>query len=161
MHVSYFPCSCFFAPSCQSSHQKKTDLVLLNPCLLPPVKKIVLHYWIMFRLLRLQLVLAFPHHALNFLDLSSLKVYLIIHCAPSLEFILTLLVCVFSAGMVPMQQQQQQQQQGFPMVQVLQPNMQSMMGMNFGGQMPPGAMPMQVSLFSHWEDSISISYKRL
>ncbi|XP_034025076.1 synergin gamma isoform X3 [Thalassophryne amazonica] len=44
-------------------------------------------------------------------------------------------------GMVPMQQQQQQQ--GFPMVQVMQPNMQGMMGMNFGGQMPPGAMPMQ------------------
>ncbi|KAM9852883.1 synergin gamma [Aulostomus maculatus] len=46
-------------------------------------------------------------------------------------------------GMVPMQQQQQQQQQGYPMVQVMQPNMQSMMGMNFGGQMPPGAMPIQ------------------
>ncbi|XP_075892529.1 synergin gamma isoform X4 [Nelusetta ayraudi] len=47
-------------------------------------------------------------------------------------------------GMVPMQQQQQQQQQqGFPMVPVMQPNMQGMMGMNFGGQMPPGAMPMQ------------------
>ncbi|XP_041729091.2 LOW QUALITY PROTEIN: synergin gamma [Coregonus clupeaformis] len=47
--------------------------------------------------------------------------------------------------MMPMQQQQQQQQQGFPgMVQVqMQPNMQGMMGMNFGGQMPPGAMPMQ------------------
>ncbi|XP_064840946.1 synergin gamma-like isoform X7 [Oncorhynchus masou masou] len=47
-------------------------------------------------------------------------------------------------GMMPMQQQQQQQQ-GFPgMVQVqMQPNMQGMMGMNFGGQMPPGAMPMQ------------------
>lgn len=44
-----------------------------------------------------------------------------------------------------MQQQQQSQQQGFPMVQVMQPNMQGMMGMNFGGQMPPGAMPMQVS----------------
>lgn len=42
--------------------------------------------------------------------------------------------------------QQQQQQQGFPMVQVMQPNMQGMMGMNFGGQMPPGAMPMQVGL---------------
>lgn len=41
---------------------------------------------------------------------------------------------------------QQQQQQGFPMVPVMQPNMQNMMGMNFGGQMPPGAMPMQVSL---------------
>ncbi|XP_030599586.1 synergin gamma isoform X6 [Archocentrus centrarchus] len=46
-------------------------------------------------------------------------------------------------GMVPMQQQQQQQQQGFPMVSVMQPNMQGMMGMNFGGQMPPGAIPMQ------------------
>ncbi|XP_051933981.1 synergin gamma isoform X2 [Hippocampus zosterae] len=44
------------------------------------------------------------------------------------------------------QQQQQQQQQGFPMVQVMQPNMQSMMGMNFGGQMPPGAMPMQARM---------------
>ncbi|XP_077421611.1 synergin gamma isoform X3 [Vanacampus margaritifer] len=52
-------------------------------------------------------------------------------------------------GMVPMQQQQQQQQpqqqqQGFPMV--MQPNMQSMMGMNFGGQMPPGAMPIQAGM---------------
>uniref|UniRef100_A0A3Q3GSR1 Synergin, gamma n=1 Tax=Kryptolebias marmoratus TaxID=37003 RepID=A0A3Q3GSR1_KRYMA len=45
-----------------------------------------------------------------------------------------------SQGMVPMQQQQQQPQpqQGFPMVPVMQPNMQGMMGMNFGGQMPPG-----------------------
>uniref|UniRef100_A0A8C1A4D3 Synergin, gamma n=1 Tax=Cyprinus carpio carpio TaxID=630221 RepID=A0A8C1A4D3_CYPCA len=43
------------------------------------------------------------------------------------------------AGMMPMQQQQQQ---GFPMVQVMQPNMQGMMGMNFGTQMP-GAMPIQ------------------
>uniref|UniRef100_A0A671QRE4 EH domain-containing protein n=1 Tax=Sinocyclocheilus anshuiensis TaxID=1608454 RepID=A0A671QRE4_9TELE len=41
-------------------------------------------------------------------------------------------------GMMPMQQQQQ----GFPMVQVMQPNMQGMMGMNFGAQMP-GAMPIQ------------------
>ncbi|XP_052473067.1 synergin gamma-like isoform X5 [Carassius gibelio] len=40
-------------------------------------------------------------------------------------------------GMMPMQQQQ-----GFPMVQVMQPNMQGMMGMNFGAQMP-GAMPIQ------------------
>uniref|UniRef100_A0A3Q0RKG4 Synergin gamma n=1 Tax=Amphilophus citrinellus TaxID=61819 RepID=A0A3Q0RKG4_AMPCI len=55
---------------------------------------------------------------------------------------ITWFVCV-SAGMVPMQQQQQQQQQGFPMVSVMQPNMQGMMGMNFGGQMPPGAIPMQ------------------
>uniref|UniRef100_A0A8C1SLQ2 Synergin, gamma n=1 Tax=Cyprinus carpio TaxID=7962 RepID=A0A8C1SLQ2_CYPCA len=46
-------------------------------------------------------------------------------------------------GMMPMQQQQQQQQQqGFPMVQVMQHNMQGMMGMNFGAQMP-GAMPIQ------------------
>ncbi|KAG7484795.1 hypothetical protein MATL_G00054110 [Megalops atlanticus] len=47
-----------------------------------------------------------------------------------------------SQGM-PMQPQQQQQQQGFPMVPVMQPGMQGMMGMNFGAQMPPGAMPMQ------------------
>ncbi|KAM4743256.1 synergin gamma isoform 2-T2 [Anableps anableps] len=46
-------------------------------------------------------------------------------------------------GMVPMQQQQPQQQQAFPMVPVMQPNMQGMMGMNFGGQMPPGAIPIQ------------------
>ncbi|XP_014888058.1 synergin gamma isoform X5 [Poecilia latipinna] len=48
-------------------------------------------------------------------------------------------------GMVPMSQQQPQPQpqQGFPMVPVMQPNMQGMMGMNFGGQMPPGAIPMQ------------------
>uniref|UniRef100_A0A4W3ICP9 Synergin gamma n=1 Tax=Callorhinchus milii TaxID=7868 RepID=A0A4W3ICP9_CALMI len=45
-------------------------------------------------------------------------------------------------GMMPMQQQQQQQQ-GFPMVPVMQPNMQGMIGMNFGSQLPPGAMPMQ------------------
>nr|XP_055052096.1 synergin gamma isoform X7 [Misgurnus anguillicaudatus] len=45
-------------------------------------------------------------------------------------------------GMMPIQQQQQQQQQGFPLVQVMQPNMQGMMGMNFGAQMP-GAMPIQ------------------
>ncbi|XP_041054388.1 synergin gamma isoform X4 [Carcharodon carcharias] len=44
-------------------------------------------------------------------------------------------------GMMSMQQQQQQQ--GFPMVPVMQPSMQGMMGMNFGSQMPPGAMPMQ------------------
>uniref|UniRef100_A0AAQ5Y472 EH domain-containing protein n=1 Tax=Amphiprion ocellaris TaxID=80972 RepID=A0AAQ5Y472_AMPOC len=37
-------------------------------------------------------------------------------------------------------------QQGFPMVPVMQPNMQGMMGMNFGGQMPPGAIPMQGGL---------------
>uniref|UniRef100_A0A8C7ZD13 Synergin, gamma n=1 Tax=Oryzias sinensis TaxID=183150 RepID=A0A8C7ZD13_9TELE len=45
--------------------------------------------------------------------------------------------------MLPMQQQQPQQQQGFPMVPVMQPNMQGMMGMNFGAQMAPGAIPIQ------------------
>ncbi|MGH0185844.1 UNVERIFIED_CONTAM: hypothetical protein FKN15_018973 [Acipenser sinensis] len=45
--------------------------------------------------------------------------------------------------MMPMQQQQQQQQPGYPMVQVMQPNMQGMMGLNFGAQMPSGTMPMQ------------------
>ncbi|XP_041097289.1 synergin gamma isoform X2 [Polyodon spathula] len=48
-----------------------------------------------------------------------------------------------SQGMMPMQQQQQQQQPGYPMMQVMQPNMQGMMGVNFGSQMPPGTMPMQ------------------
>ncbi|XP_062872519.1 synergin gamma isoform X2 [Trichomycterus rosablanca] len=47
-------------------------------------------------------------------------------------------------GMMPMQQQQQQQ--GFPMVPVMQPNMQGMMGMNFAAQMPAAAMPMQGGL---------------
>ncbi|XP_061536974.1 synergin gamma isoform X8 [Phycodurus eques] len=49
-------------------------------------------------------------------------------------------------GPGPGQGQGQGQGQGFPMVQVMQPNMQSMMGMNFGGQMPPGAMPMQAGM---------------
>ncbi|XP_077775487.1 synergin gamma isoform X6 [Podarcis muralis] len=40
-------------------------------------------------------------------------------------------------GMIPMQQQ------GFSMVSVMQPNMQGMMGMNYGSQMPPGTMTMQ------------------
>ncbi|NXF12614.1 SYNRG protein, partial [Smithornis capensis] len=40
-------------------------------------------------------------------------------------------------GMIPMQQQ------GFPMVPVMQTNMPGMMGMNYGSQMPPGAMAMQ------------------
>ncbi|XP_043574308.1 synergin gamma isoform X7 [Chiloscyllium plagiosum] len=52
-----------------------------------------------------------------------------------------------SGGLVPpqgmMSMQQQQQSQGFPMVPVMQPNIQGMMGMNFGSQMPPGAIPMQ------------------
>nr|XP_060612986.1 synergin gamma isoform X2 [Anolis sagrei ordinatus] len=40
-------------------------------------------------------------------------------------------------GMIPMQQQ------GFPVVSVMQPNMQGMMGMNYAAQMPPGTMAMQ------------------
>ncbi|XP_077168605.1 synergin gamma isoform X9 [Paroedura picta] len=40
-------------------------------------------------------------------------------------------------GMIPMQQQ------GFPMMSVMQPNMQGMMGVNYGAQMPPGTMTMQ------------------
>ncbi|KAL8199189.1 UNVERIFIED_CONTAM: hypothetical protein K2H54_036482 [Gekko kuhli] len=40
-------------------------------------------------------------------------------------------------GMIPMQQQ------GFPMMSVMQPNMQGMMGVNYGSQMPPGTMTMQ------------------
>lgn len=36
------------------------------------------------------------------------------------------------------------QQQGFPMVPVMQSNMPGMMGMNYGSQMPPGPMAMQV-----------------
>ncbi|XP_074079587.1 synergin gamma isoform X7 [Macrotis lagotis] len=35
------------------------------------------------------------------------------------------------------------QQQGFPMVSVMQPNMQSMMGMNYSSQMSPGPIAMQ------------------
>lgn len=42
---------------------------------------------------------------------------------------------------VPMQPQQPQQ--GFPMVPVMPPNMQGIVGMNFGAQLPPGTMQMQ------------------
>ena len=44
----------------------------------------------------------------------------------------------FSAGLMPMQQQ------GFPMVSVVQPNMQGMIGMSYSSQMPQGPMAMQV-----------------
>ncbi|KAJ8256405.1 hypothetical protein COCON_G00185570 [Conger conger] len=47
-------------------------------------------------------------------------------------------------GLMPVQGPQQQQ--AFPMVQVMQPNIQGMMGINFGAQMPPAAMPMQGGL---------------
>ncbi|XP_058020159.1 synergin gamma isoform X2 [Ahaetulla prasina] len=40
-------------------------------------------------------------------------------------------------GMIPMQQQR------FSMVPVMQPNMQGMMGMNYGSQMPPGTITVQ------------------
>jgi len=36
------------------------------------------------------------------------------------------------------------QQQGFPMVPVMQSSMPGMMGMNYGSQMAPGPMAMQV-----------------
>ncbi|XP_077021217.1 synergin gamma isoform X12 [Tamandua tetradactyla] len=45
-----------------------------------------------------------------------------------------------SQGMIPMQQQ------GFPMVSVMQPNMQSMMGMNYSSQMPQGPIAMQAGI---------------
>lgn len=54
------------------------------------------------------------------------------------------------AGMMPVQQQQQQ---GFPIVQVMQPNMQGIMGMNFGAQMPT-AMPIQVSFWGILTSSV-------
>ncbi|KAM6463574.1 synergin gamma isoform 7-T8 [Liasis olivaceus] len=40
-------------------------------------------------------------------------------------------------GMIPVQQQ------SFPMVSVMQPNMHSVMGMNYGSQVPPGTMTVQ------------------
>ncbi|KAJ7308886.1 hypothetical protein JRQ81_008161, partial [Phrynocephalus forsythii] len=45
-----------------------------------------------------------------------------------------------SQGMIPMQQQ------GYSVMSVMQPNMQGMMGMNYGAPMPPGTMTMQGSL---------------
>lgn len=36
------------------------------------------------------------------------------------------------------------QQQGFPMVSVMQPNMQGMIGMNYSSQISQGPMAMQV-----------------
>ncbi|XP_035240926.1 synergin gamma-like [Anguilla anguilla] len=47
-------------------------------------------------------------------------------------------------GLMPVQGPQPQQ--GFPMMQVMSPNMQGMMGINFGAQMTPAAMPMQGGL---------------
>ncbi|XP_008846328.1 synergin gamma isoform X16 [Nannospalax galili] len=44
------------------------------------------------------------------------------------------------AGLMPMQQQ------GFPMVSVMQPNMQGMMGMNYSSQMSQGPIAMQAGL---------------
>ncbi|XP_029401640.1 synergin gamma isoform X8 [Mus pahari] len=43
-------------------------------------------------------------------------------------------------GLIPMQQQ------GFPMVSVMQPNMQGMMGMNYSSQMSQGPMAMQAGI---------------
>uniref|UniRef100_A0A4W4DTN1 EH domain-containing protein n=1 Tax=Electrophorus electricus TaxID=8005 RepID=A0A4W4DTN1_ELEEL len=42
--------------------------------------------------------------------------------------------------------QQQTPQQGFPMVPIMQPNMQGMMGMNFGAQLPTGPIPIQAGM---------------
>ncbi|XP_073902396.1 synergin gamma isoform X9 [Castor canadensis] len=44
------------------------------------------------------------------------------------------------AGLMPMQQQ------GFPMVSVMQPNMQGIMGMNYGSQMSQGPIAMQTGI---------------
>ncbi|XP_070338935.1 synergin gamma isoform X27 [Equus asinus] len=44
------------------------------------------------------------------------------------------------AGLMPMQQQ------GFPMVSVMQPNMQGMIGMNYSSQMSPGPIAMQAGI---------------
>ncbi|XP_026890144.1 synergin gamma isoform X17 [Acinonyx jubatus] len=44
------------------------------------------------------------------------------------------------AGLMPMQQQ------GFPMVSVVQPNMQGMIGMSYSSQMPQGPMAMQAGI---------------
>ncbi|XP_045745310.1 synergin gamma isoform X7 [Mirounga angustirostris] len=44
------------------------------------------------------------------------------------------------AGLMPMQQQ------GFPMVSVMQPNMQSMLGMNYSSQMSQGPIAMQAGI---------------
>uniref|UniRef100_A0AAQ6IPJ9 EH domain-containing protein n=1 Tax=Anabas testudineus TaxID=64144 RepID=A0AAQ6IPJ9_ANATE len=66
----------------------------------------------------------------------------------SLPFLRYINITVFvfvSAGMVPMQQQQQQQQQGFPMVSVMQPNMQGMMGNELWGANAGMAIGMQTS----------------
>lgn len=99
-----------------------------------------------------RLALTFPQCTLNWTYCHAWSSNRIHYSLPCPRYIITVFACV-SAGMVPMQQQQQQQQQGFPIVPVMQPNMQGMMGMNFGGQMPPGAMPMQVNaqifFFSH------------
>ncbi|XP_060114739.1 synergin gamma isoform X9 [Heteronotia binoei] len=46
-------------------------------------------------------------------------------------------------GLGPPQGMIRMQQQGFPMMSVMQPNMQGMMGVNYGSQMPPGTMTMQ------------------
>ncbi|KAM8813564.1 synergin gamma isoform 11-T11 [Rhynchonycteris naso] len=44
------------------------------------------------------------------------------------------------AGLMPMQQQ------GFPMVSVMQPNMQAMIGVNYSSQMPQGPIAMQAGI---------------
>lgn len=48
------------------------------------------------------------------------------------------------------------QQQGFPMVPVMQTNMPGMMGMNYGSQMPPGPMTMQVCGNEMWAETAEL-----
>uniref|UniRef100_A0A8C2MTV9 Synergin gamma n=1 Tax=Cricetulus griseus TaxID=10029 RepID=A0A8C2MTV9_CRIGR len=51
-----------------------------------------------------------------------------------------------AGGMRPPQGLMPMQQQGFPMVSVMQPNMQSMMGMNYSSQMSQGPIAMQAGI---------------
>ncbi|XP_051038289.1 synergin gamma isoform X8 [Phodopus roborovskii] len=51
-----------------------------------------------------------------------------------------------AGGMRPPQGLMPMQQQGFPMVSVMQPNMQSMMGMNYNSQMSQGPIAMQAGI---------------
>ncbi|XP_070083686.1 synergin gamma isoform X7 [Equus caballus] len=51
-----------------------------------------------------------------------------------------------AGGMRPPQGLMPMQQQGFPMVSVMQPNMQGMIGMNYSSQMSPGPIAMQAGI---------------
>lgn len=143
-------CSCF-AASCHSSHQKNRFGCCWARVFFQLSKKLICNSEScpdsggFFFFSDSRLVLSFLQWTLNWDSFHASNSNWMLYSLSCLQYIITVCVCV-SAGMVPMQQQQQQQQQGFPMVPVMQPNMQGMMGMNYGGQMPPGAMPMQVRL---------------